>query len=112
MQKNVVVMVLCASLGLMGCNETGTSSSAPGSSATAESELSQQKEAKKLSSLLEDYFEQSMALSPVSATFVGIDKYNDQFSLPINKKNLAFYEEFEKRYLQEINAIDATLLSG
>ncbi len=76
------------------------------------SQVSQQSEAEKLAALFERYFAEDMQLNPISATFVGINKYNDQFSLPISQQNLRLAEAFEKRYLQEISAIDETILSG
>jgi uncharacterized protein (DUF885 family) len=53
-----------------------------------------------------------MQMSPVSATYVGMNQYNDQFTPPINPQNLAKYLAFEEKYLAKINNIDAAALTG
>jgi len=51
-------------------------------------------------------------MNPVSATYVGINDYNDRFSPPINPQTLAQSLVFEEEYLAKIKAIDASALSG
>jgi uncharacterized protein (DUF885 family) len=114
MHKTLVTIALCSALGLIGCSGSKPSlEKAPlenPSSPVSQTALT--KEAEKLATLFENYFAEDMQLNPVSATFVGLNEYNDRFSLAINTQNLALAAEFEKRYLKEISAIDATLLSG
>lgn len=110
MYKILVAIALCTPLALTGC--TGSESSDTSRVAEVASQVARQNEAEKLAVLFERYFDESMQLNPINATFVGVNKYNDRFSLPINKQNLTLAEAFEKRYLAEISAIDETLLSG
>ncbi len=69
-------------------------------------------EAEKVEVLVAKYFEELMALSPIYATFVGIEGYNDKFGDPISEESSKKELAFEKRYLEAINKVDSTLLSG
>ncbi|MCC2615437.1 DUF885 domain-containing protein [Aestuariibacter halophilus] len=65
-----------------------------------------------LKQVVEDYFNESLARSPVYATFVGVHDYNDQFGEPISEQALADDLAFHKRYLARIDAIDVDKLQG
>ncbi|WDE05999.1 DUF885 domain-containing protein [Thalassomonas viridans] len=81
-------------------------------SALASAVQAGQNEAQRLNLLLEEYFNESMALNPVYATFVGEYAYNDKFNEPISEASRAKDLAFEKKYLAAIKAIDADKLEG
>lgn len=104
---------IAVTLGLSGCQNAsmqgqGTSEKA----AVVVSESAKKIEAKKLEALVDKYFDDLMAMSPIYATFVGINDYNDQFGDPINEASLAEALAFEKFYLNAINDINPDLLDG
>jgi uncharacterized protein (DUF885 family) len=69
-------------------------------------------ESEKANGLFQAYFDESMQMNPVSATYVGISDYNDRFSPPVNSQTLAQSLAFEEKYLAKIKTIDASALSG
>ena len=89
-----------------------TSSTTASKEAQPVVKASEQTEAAKMRKLVSDYFEESMALSPLYATFVGMHQYDDRFADPISAQSLATGLAFEKKYLEAINKIDASKLEG
>lgn len=75
-------------------------------------EAEERAESLKLNRVLDNYFDESLRINPVYATFVGVNKYNDQFSAPINEASLARQLALEIKYLAEIKSIDHKMLSG
>lgn len=65
-----------------------------------------------LQTLVDGYFNESLAMSPVYATYVGVNDYNDKFSDPISAESLAKQLAFEKKYLALINQLDESSLTG
>lgn len=106
-------IALAVSLSLTACssNMQASSSSAQSTPAVV-SQAAIMAESKKLQTLTETYFDEAIKRSPVYATFVGVNDYDDRFSTPISAKSLAEDLAFEKKYLAAINQIDASLLSG
>jgi len=100
-------------LSLSACQNTNTAGPTLNEQASiVVSESTKQIEAQKVDTLVETYFKELMELSPIYATFVGIDGYNDKFGDPINEASSAKELAFEKRYLVAINSLDPSLLSG
>ena len=106
------LLALSVAVALAGCQANYHQAGQEQQPSSASTEVAVQAEAKKLNQLLEDYFDENLALNPVYATFVGVHKYNDKFGDPISEASLAKQLAFEKKYLKKINAIDATKLSG
>ncbi|MCG8432866.1 MAG: DUF885 domain-containing protein [Gammaproteobacteria bacterium] len=111
MNKNVLLIALSLPL-LIACGQSGTP---PAETAAAKSETSQEDksttEAEKLHKLFAEREEEFLRLNPISATFRGDQRYNDQFPDFISE---AYYNEskaFSETYLRRINEIDASLLS-
>ncbi|WP_371186564.1 DUF885 family protein [Thalassotalea maritima] len=75
--------------------------------ATSTESISQQ-----LAQLFDDYFNDSLALNPVSAVYLGDYQYNDRFNPPISKESIAAKLALEKKYLAKLASIDAAKLSG
>ncbi|WP_299073546.1 DUF885 family protein [uncultured Paraglaciecola sp.] len=109
MNKKHLGLAVAFSLGLVACGQPNTVQSQKvdnGSVIVSESESD------KANALFQTYFDESMQMNPIAATYVGISDYNDRFSPPINQQNLAESLAFEKQYLAKIQAIDARALTG
>ncbi|GAA0346991.1 DUF885 domain-containing protein [Bowmanella denitrificans] len=104
------VHILAASLALVlaGCqsNPPVTEIQSTVSSQPAESE------AAKLRELVDNYFNENLAMNPLSATMVGVMDYNHLFSAPISAESLAKTAAFERKYLALAKQIDASQLQG
>ena len=65
-----------------------------------------------LNSLVEQYFVDSLQFSPLDATYIGYNQYNNQFTAPITEQNRAQQLAFYKDYQQRLAAIDQQQLTG
>ena len=65
-----------------------------------------------LNSLVEQYFVDSLQFSPLGATYIGYNQYNNQFTAPITEQNRAQQLAFYKDYQQRLAAIDQQQLTG
>ena len=109
MNRKHLALAVAFSLGLVACNQSHTVQTQKADEASVITSLS---ESEKVNVLFQAYFDESMQMNPISATFVGINDYNDRFNPPINQQNLAQFLAFEEKYLAKIKSIDATALSG
>ena len=109
MNRKYLALAVAFSLGLVACNQSDTVQTQKVGDGSVISSLS---ESEKANALFQAYFDESMQMNPISATFVGINDYNDRFIPPINQQNLAQFLAFEEKYLAKIKSIDATALSG
>jgi uncharacterized protein (DUF885 family) len=62
--------------------------------------------------IVDQYFNESMKLNPISGTYNGRNEFNDQFRAPISESSRAKSLAFEQKYLAKINQIDVNQLSG
>ena len=109
MNKKYLAVIVACTLGLGACQKANTIQTEN----IAEVEKpNKQSESEKANILFADYFDESMQMNPISATFVGISEFNDRFQAPINKQTLAKQLDFEKKYLAKIQDIDPSVLSG
>ncbi|PKG99018.1 DUF885 family protein [Paraglaciecola sp. MB-3u-78] len=109
MNRKHLALAVAFSLGLVACNQSNTVQTQKVDNGSVITSLS---ESEKANVLFQAYFDESMQMNPISATYVGINTYNDRFSPPINQQNLAQSLAFEEKYLAEIKGIDASALSG
>ncbi|MFQ3199127.1 MAG: hypothetical protein ACI81A_002856 [Paraglaciecola sp.] len=109
MNKKHLALAVAFSLGLVACNQSNTVQTQKVDEGSVITSLS---ESEKANVLFQAYFDESMQMNPISATYVGISKYNDRFSPPINQQNRDQSFAFEEKYLAKIKAIDASALSG
>ncbi|MBB1434429.1 DUF885 domain-containing protein [Pseudoalteromonas sp. SG43-6] len=65
-----------------------------------------------LNSLVEQYFVDSLQFSPLDATYIGYNQYNNQFTAPITEQNRAQQLALYKDYQQRLAAIDQQQLTG
>jgi uncharacterized protein (DUF885 family) len=68
--------------------------------------------AERLNALVDRYFEEELKLSPVSATYLGDNRFNDKFTNSISPKFVADLDKRERRYLKELERIDPGTLTG
>jgi uncharacterized protein (DUF885 family) len=85
--------------------EAGEQGSGPGDSASTADQNTQA-----LHQLFDDYFEIYLELHPTFATFIGDNRFNDQYANDISPEWLAAAEELELTALDRLQAIDASLL--
>ncbi|MDZ4729903.1 MAG: DUF885 domain-containing protein [Xanthomonadales bacterium] len=64
-----------------------------------------------LHQLFEEYFEGYLELNPTFATFIGDNRFNDQYANDIGPEWLAAAQELEQASLDRLMTIDATLLN-
>jgi uncharacterized protein (DUF885 family) len=68
--------------------------------------------AERLNGMVDRYFEESLKLQPVNATFIGDNRYNDRYANSISPQYVADAIKRERRYLRDLAHIDPAQLSG
>jgi hypothetical protein len=76
--KTIIALAICSSL--LGCVESSVKKIEPEQHILIS-------ENKKVENIVEAYFDEGLAFSPVSGTFVGQSQYNDQFTPAISVEN-------------------------
>ena len=66
----------------------------------------------RLSGLYEEYFEEALKLSPLSATYLGDERYNDRLENPATLDYQRAAEALERRFLARARAIPSDGLQG
>jgi len=89
--------ILLALLVLLGCNQ-----SAKESAAAAE---------QKLSSVLDNYYEERLVLFPLEATAIADNRYNDQLPNDISEAHRAKVRRMYQKYLDQLEQIDTAALN-
>jgi uncharacterized protein (DUF885 family) len=69
-------------------------------------------ESRKLSEIVEGYFEEVLKLNPLLATSIGDSRYNDRFEVTISPEWRARAERLQRDYLERIGTVDPALLAG
>lgn len=111
MKKTLIALTL--STMLAGCNINNSTTAKTQTTPSAEQlTTAQQANAQQVRKIVDDYFNDSLKLYPISGTFVGRSEYNSQFQAPISPQSLAHQLLLEKKYLERINSIDASQLKG
>jgi uncharacterized protein (DUF885 family) len=109
MHTKHLALAVAFSLGLAACDHSNTAQTQKVEQGSVITNVS---ESEKANALFQTYFDESMQMNPVSATYLGVNQYNGRFSPPINQQNLADSLAFEEKYLAKIKSIDASVLSG
>ena len=65
----------------------------------------------RLDALFEEYFEESLRMNPLLATFIGDDRYDDRLPNSIGPEHLAASRALNERYLAAIRAFDPSGLA-
>jgi uncharacterized protein (DUF885 family) len=63
-----------------------------------------------LDAMFEEYFEESLRLSPLTATFIGDNRYNDRFDNPASREYLEALKASNERFLARAERVDADAL--
>lgn len=109
------LLALLVTMGLTACSSSNVSTGSQLDVTTInaiDEAVRSMSEAEKVTYITERYFDESLKRSPIYATFVGINDYNDQFGEPINQKFLDDGLAFEQRYLAVIDKVEVSQLSG
>jgi len=64
-----------------------------------------------LATLLDDYFERNLVLSPTSATSIGDDRYDDKYTNSIGPEHRAARHALNTEFLARLEAVDRAALS-
>ena len=96
-----LLLALVAPLAAMAAPAPAT---APGPAANQES--------RRLNDLFERYFEEYLELHPVSATYIGDNRYNDRIANDLGPEWRARWHAVNERYLAEVRRIDPATLGG
>lgn len=101
---------------LVACQHTSQNTLKPDNHKANNSTISQTDsnidQAKKLHALFVEYQKESFQFSPISATFQGLNEYNDQFGPTISQDNRNTQLAFEEKYLDRLLKIDHNQLSA
>ncbi|MGH8286527.1 MAG: DUF885 domain-containing protein, partial [Steroidobacteraceae bacterium] len=62
------------------------------------------------SPMFEEYFEETLRLSPITATFIGDNRYNDRFDNPADLEYLARLKALDERFLAKARSFDTARL--
>ncbi|RZM80699.1 DUF885 domain-containing protein [Pseudoalteromonas rubra] len=103
-RKTLVALVV--GLALTGCEVTSVNMQPQQQSVERKDANAQ------MMALAQSYFDESIALSPLSATFFGMSEYNDKFEPPLGEASLAQSRAFTDRYLARLEALDSSKLTG
>ena len=111
--KNFIAAILIV-FTMAACDRSGTE--APKTSnqpaATAPSADAKAEAAKSLHAVFDDFWEKTMQLNPVYATYVGDNRFNDQFTNDIGPEWRKESEQLTRDSLARLQKIDADLLEG
>ena len=65
-----------------------------------------------LEQLFEEYFQSTLVLNPTFATYIGDNRYNDQYVNNIGPAWREAYRSLQQEFLERINAVDSSALKG
>lgn len=111
MKKTILAMAIAASTILVGCSEAqqGTQATVAAKQTTISGSTQTAEQA--YLALADNYFNDSLKLEPIYATFVGVNDYNDQFGGALTETYLKQRHELNTRYLKQVKVIDRDALS-
>jgi uncharacterized protein (DUF885 family) len=69
-------------------------------------------ESEKLAKLLDEYWEESLVLNPITATAIGDPRYNDRFPNSLSREFIAETKAFDERWLSRLKTVDREALAG
>ncbi len=101
----VIAIALAASLG--ACSQNNESPSAAQAAKPDAAQVAAQ-----LDKLFADYWEASLTLNPITATFIGDTRYNDQMPNFFTAEFRKQQHDFSQEWLGKAQAIDASVLEG
>lgn len=96
-----------AVLALLGCTQDSEQSVS-----SNQAEMPVVDHAARLNELVDAFFEETLELNPLYATFIGDNRFNDRLANSLSPEYLAQSLALEKKYLEAVEEIDASVLSG
>ncbi|WP_144206534.1 DUF885 domain-containing protein [Shewanella donghaensis] len=107
MKKTLLAVAITALFSLQGCSDQAKPTVSEGkvSNEIASKEVVQTAE-QTYNKLADDYFNDLLALEPIYATYVGVNKYNDNFGGSLTEEYLKQRHELNSRYLKAAKAIN------
>jgi uncharacterized protein (DUF885 family) len=112
--KRLLILVLLP-LALLACGDSSGTATQNGVSQSAgkpASEAEQRDAAAELHEIFDEYFEIQLERSPIFASSIGDDRYNDRFTVSIDPEFMAEGLEIDREYLARVQTIDESLLEG
>jgi len=103
------LMLLPALLALSACGPKPAEKPSGPASGPAESAV---EAPARLESLVEEYFEESLKLDPIGATFIGDNRYNDKLANSIGPEHRAQEKALAVKYLGLLDELDPGSLAG
>ena len=108
MHKAILVLAIAAAL----CAGTAAFAQDTGASATAAQSAATSDKAAQLDKFYDDFWEATLKLNPVEATYVGDPRYNDQLPNFLSKDYIDETNRFNEEWLAKAKAIGSDGLSG
>ncbi|MBT8077870.1 MAG: DUF885 domain-containing protein [Gammaproteobacteria bacterium] len=105
--KSVTFAWLAALLLATGCSG-GQDQEAPDTAAQADPAAA----AAALTALVEEYFERNLELSPLTATSIGDDRYDDRIANFLSREHIEATAALDREFLERLGEIDESLLQG
>ena len=65
----------------------------------------------RFNNMLDTYYEESLQLNPVQATFTGDNRFNDQFPNPLAEETVNKYKAYYKKYKEQLAQFEDSTLS-
>ncbi|MGW8368679.1 MAG: DUF885 domain-containing protein [Gammaproteobacteria bacterium] len=112
--RNLLALVATVLIAACGGDKTqdARDTAAPPGDAAREPAAVSESQGEALNRLTEAYFEESLKLNPLFATFVGDNRYNDRIANDIGPGHRAAERELYQRYLDALGKIDEASLEG
>ncbi len=115
MKLRALPLPLALALALAACGSkdaTAPDSSSPSTVAATSTQADPAATAAQLEQLYNEFWEASLELNPIQATFVGDPRYNDRLPNFLSAEVRQQEHDFEKKWLDRITAIDPSVLDG
>lgn len=115
MKKSILNIAIIAGLsaGLFACSNSIEQQQSPNAASTTNTQIEKSsEESKKLAQIFDNFFQDSIKMSPIFGTYVGHYESNNKFNDPISPESIAAQLAFQESYLQQIQQIDASQLVG
>ncbi|MBR9729291.1 DUF885 domain-containing protein [Shewanella intestini] len=111
MKKSAIAIVISSLVALQGCSNdavTATQNVSQSQTPLAPQVVSASEQ---YLSMVDQYFNDTLELEPIYATYVGVNTYNDKFGNSLSETYLKHRHELNTRYLKQAKTIDASELT-
>ena len=109
MRLKPLVLAISLAAAVTGCGDKPADKAADAAQAAP---VDAAAKAKQLDTLYAEYWEENLQLNPITATFIGDTRYNDQLPNFLTAETRAKQEAFDKKWLEKIQAIGPDGLDG